>query len=147
MCTRLVPFKTPDTFIVIWYITFHSSCLWSACRNYYLLASTSGDYAVSNRFLTSIFSLKDCAWYNVYTFTLRAFSFLSYSFFPVNFLKLFTNAHTYAPLNMNDIYKWSKHIFTIQIWVYSVLICLKKNETEEKENKQGLYVMEGWAYT
>lgn len=48
---------------------------------------------------------------------------------------------------MNDIYKWSKHIFTIQVWVYSVLICLKKNETEEKENKQGLYVMEGWAYT
>lgn len=36
---------------------------------------------------------------------------------------------------------WSKHVFTIQIWIYSVFNLFKKNKTEKKKNKQRLYML------
>lgn len=95
------------------------------------------------------FSLKDCAWYNVYTFTHKVFSFLSYDIFfcSSNFGIIYQRIYIRATKHEWLLTNWSKHVFTIQIWIYSVLICLRRMRRRRRRiNKDCIYVMEGWVY-
>lgn len=74
---------------------------------------------------------------------LTIFFFLCSSNFGIIYQRIYIRATKHEWLLTN----WSKHVFTIQIWIYSVLICLRRMRRRRRRiNKDCIYVMEGWVY-